>query len=210
MVCDLGCGSGFLALCCALLYPGATVTGLEISPRRAEAARGNAEANGLRERFRVLEADVRETSTLPGEPFELVLSNPPFSKLGRGPVPKDPDKAVARFETLLDMEAVIAAVARFLAPEGTATLVYPFDRARELEERLEAHGFVATRMRPVRPRAELPDSHVLCACQRRAAVAGPAPRRLEEPPLLLEGPERTLGPELSELASRFDLTSEAQ
>ncbi len=208
-VCDLGCGSGFLALCCALLYPDAAVTGVEISEARASAAEGNAEANGLTERVSVLRADLRELGALPGGPADLVISNPPFTQLGRGPLPRDADKAMARFETHLDMEAVVLALDRLLAPEGTGALIYPSSRAGELEERLASHGLVVRRMRPVRARGDLPESHVLCACGRGPAEDIGRADRPEESPLLLEGPGRTLGPELAELVSRFDLTSPA-
>jgi putative methylase len=75
-VCDLGCGTGILAVGAALLGA-ATVTGIEIDQSAVDAAHGNAALTGTAVKFIV--ADVRDAA-LPGliGTCDTVIMNPPF------------------------------------------------------------------------------------------------------------------------------------
>ncbi len=75
-VLDVGTGTGAIALSIADEHPGARVTAIEVSPDALALARENAAATGLAERVRLLEHDVGEG--LPGGPYDLVASNPPY------------------------------------------------------------------------------------------------------------------------------------
>ena len=74
---DVGTGSGAIALAIADEHPGARVTGDR--RRLAEAlslAAENAARTGLADRVTLLEQDL--TTGLPGGPYDLVVSNPPY------------------------------------------------------------------------------------------------------------------------------------
>lgn len=74
-VCDLGCGTGVLAIGAALI--GARrVAGIDIDPGAIEAARQNAARLGLSIEFSV--ADIRSAGDTLGGPFDTVVMNPPF------------------------------------------------------------------------------------------------------------------------------------
>ncbi|HVC87432.1 MAG TPA: peptide chain release factor N(5)-glutamine methyltransferase [Gaiellaceae bacterium] len=72
-VCDVGTGSGAIALALAQERPGARVQATDISPAALDLARENASANGLGVTF--VEGDL--LAGLVG-PFDLVVSNPPY------------------------------------------------------------------------------------------------------------------------------------
>jgi 16S rRNA (guanine1207-N2)-methyltransferase len=73
--CDVGCGGGALGL--ALLCRGAVTCALvDDSLFAARAATANAAANGLAGRAAVVAADA--AAGIPGGPYDLVVSNPPF------------------------------------------------------------------------------------------------------------------------------------
>lgn len=73
-VLDVGTGTGAIALAVADEHPGAHVTALDVSSDALELARENAARTGLDVEF--LQHDLREG--LPGGPYELVVSNPPY------------------------------------------------------------------------------------------------------------------------------------
>jgi release factor glutamine methyltransferase len=73
-ICDVGTGSGAIAVALAHALPGAQVTALDCSPAALEIARQNAERHGARIRF--LESDL--LAAVAGEPFDVVVSNPPY------------------------------------------------------------------------------------------------------------------------------------
>lgn len=73
-VLDVGTGTGAIALAIADEHPGARVTAIDLSRDALELARENAERTGLD--LELLEHDLRKG--LPGGPYDLVVSNPPY------------------------------------------------------------------------------------------------------------------------------------
>jgi len=76
-VCDVGTGSGILAVCAAKYLPGAQVTAVDLSPKAIEVARANAAAHGLDGRITYVQSDL--LAGLPQQQqFDFILSNPPY------------------------------------------------------------------------------------------------------------------------------------
>jgi release factor glutamine methyltransferase len=71
---DVGVGSGAIALAIADEHPGARVTGIDVSEDALALAAENAERTGLD--VELLPGDLYEG--LPGGPYDLVVSNPPY------------------------------------------------------------------------------------------------------------------------------------
>ncbi|MGB9688926.1 peptide chain release factor N(5)-glutamine methyltransferase [Thermogutta sp.] len=77
LICDVGTGSGILAICAAKHLPHARVIALDISPAALEVARENAERHGVVDRIEFCESDLLEN--VPSElQFDFILSNPPY------------------------------------------------------------------------------------------------------------------------------------
>lgn len=75
-ICDVGTGSGAIAIALAKELPRAQVTAVDVSRAALEIARENAERHGVAERVRFIESDL--LSAMRGERFDLVVSNPPY------------------------------------------------------------------------------------------------------------------------------------
>jgi release factor glutamine methyltransferase len=77
---DIGTGSGCIAITLALRMPGARVTAADVSADALDVARRNAEAHGVADRIRFVEADALDASFAEkaGGPFEMLVSNPPY------------------------------------------------------------------------------------------------------------------------------------
>lgn len=72
-LCDLGCGTGAIALTLASMYPHCTIYAVDINERARELCSENAERNGLKNIIVSAPTDVD-----PGIAFELLWSNPPI------------------------------------------------------------------------------------------------------------------------------------
>lgn len=75
-ICDVGTGSGAIAVALAHALPNAQVTALDISESALEVARQNASAHGVADRVRFLASDL--LSAVRGEQFSAIVSNPPY------------------------------------------------------------------------------------------------------------------------------------
>lgn len=80
-ICDVGTGSGILAVCAAKYLPGARVTAVDTSAKALEVARANARQHGVADRIELLESDLLE-AVPPGQRFDFILSNPPYVAAG--------------------------------------------------------------------------------------------------------------------------------
>lgn len=112
----------------ALQRPGWKLEGLEIQPELHSLARKNATECGLEILFR--EGDLRSFTA--AEPYQLIVSNPPWMPCGSGKPSPSQTRNISRFELLCGMDDIFACVSRNLAPDGDALLLYPQARSKEL------------------------------------------------------------------------------
>lgn len=135
-VLDLGAGTGAAGLCLAARVPIGYLTMVEVDPLLAALAEANAIANGLRDRTRVIVADVRargamrERSGLLLGAIDRVLMNPPFHDASRGRASPHPGRRLAHSGSADLLSAFLRTATAVLKPGGTVTLIH---RADEIE-----------------------------------------------------------------------------
>ena len=161
-VADLGCGSGAVALMLLASEPGCAVTGIELDPLAAQAARENAREN--RVNFTVVEGDLRQIETLlpPGQ-MDAAVSNPPYFPAGSGP-----GASMARSEVWLPLAELCRAAGWLLRWGGTFSLVHRPERLAELIGCLQAQRLEPKRLQLVRHRSGGPVSLLLLEAKKGA------------------------------------------
>lgn len=75
-VCDVGTGSGAVAICVAKYLPQATVTAIDICGQALAVGQENAQRHGVTDRLRFVLGDL--LSPVAGQRFDAVVSNPPY------------------------------------------------------------------------------------------------------------------------------------
>jgi release factor glutamine methyltransferase len=77
LICDLGTGSGILAVTLAKHLPGSRVTAVDISPAALRIAQENARKHSVADRVAFVESDL--LAAVPSEQkFDVIVSNPPY------------------------------------------------------------------------------------------------------------------------------------
>ena len=142
-VLDVGTGTGAIALAIADEQHDAEVTAIDVSRDALELAAENVERTGLEGRVRLLRHDLADG--LPGGPYDLVVSNPPYVD----PVEIDALEPEVREweprEALVGegmAEAVSAGAARVLARGGVLVLEVADGAAERVAGLLSGFGFV--------------------------------------------------------------------
>lgn len=149
---DVGTGCGVIAILLADALPDALVDAIEIQHVMADRAVRNVSLNRLEGRVRVFADDVRSLKPLPDQDgYDLIVSNPPFYRRGSGRINPDGERAVARHEISLDLNGLLAAVARLLKPQGLAVLLYPFERFQECLDAIPVAGLSVGHFVPLLP-----------------------------------------------------------
>ncbi len=149
-VMDLGCGCGIISLILARRYPDLKITGIEIQEELYDFARKNILANGFEKNIHILHGDIRtfQWSRI-DTGVDIIISNPPYKKLGTGRMNPDPQRAVARHETALSIDALVECSNRLIREQGLLCVIFPFDRLPDLSTALTRHQFYPEFIRPV-------------------------------------------------------------
>ena len=199
-VLDLGTGCGVLLLLLSRLSPGMfSGTGVDLQEDLLAFARDNFRENGLAGRLAAVKGDFRGhvSGVAPGA-FDLVVSNPPYGRAGRGRRNPDPGKEKARHEVTCTLPDLFSAAARFLSAGGRFAFILPYPRLPEIEPSAVKEGFGVELLRAVHPRDGEPPSRLLCCAIRGA---GGSPREL--PPLALHGDKEKYTPEVERICRLF-------
>ncbi|MCI5212124.1 MAG: tRNA1(Val) (adenine(37)-N6)-methyltransferase [Candidatus Electrothrix sp. ATG2] len=149
-VLDLGTGCGVIGLILCYRHLDVQVTGLELQSALADLSQQNIQANNLQDRFAIINGDLRRIKQhLRAETYELVLSNPPYYKIGTGRVSQEDECALARHELTADPDSVIAAAAYAVKNRGTVVCIYPAERLATVTAAMMKKRLVPKRIQPV-------------------------------------------------------------
>jgi tRNA1(Val) A37 N6-methylase TrmN6 len=163
-VLDLGSGKGTVAMLLLQRLPACRVIALEVMELSHDLAVRNRQLNGLEDRWLPRLGDLRDPSTLEGEPaFDLITGAPPFMPMGSGVLPADSQRAAGRFELRGGVCEYAKAAAKHLAPQGRVVLLMDgldSSRTRALQALAESHLF-PHRILEVRPK---PDRNPIYFC----------------------------------------------
>ena len=190
-VMDLGCGCGIISLALAHRYPNLKITGIEIQKELYTFAQQNIAANGFEKNIHILHDDIKnikfsETDTR----ADIIVTNPPYKKLGTGRLNPDPQKALARHETSLDIDVLIECSNRLIRDQGLLFIIFPFDRLSDLTQAMARHHFYPEFIRYVYIKAGTKATRVIV----RAAKNGNRQCSLS-PPLFIYTPENKFSKE---------------
>ncbi|MGE5398570.1 MAG: tRNA1(Val) (adenine(37)-N6)-methyltransferase [Chitinophagales bacterium] len=151
-VLDLGCGSGVIAILIAGLQPQCIITGLEVQPDLADRAKRSVELNGLSRMINIVSGSLQDMEALFSKgQFDLVVTNPPFWRIGEGKTSQDNEKLIARHEVHVTLADFIKAASYAIKPGGRLAMVQRAARFSEIMELSRKAGLPIKRIRFIHP-----------------------------------------------------------
>lgn len=150
-VVDLGTGTGVIGMLMTTRGAG-TVAGVEISPTMAARADRSVQLNGISDRMRIINADLRKIKgILPAGEWDLVVSNPPYRPVGGGLISPNDRVAMARHEVTANLEDVISAARYLVKYRGRFAMVHLPERMAEILKAMSDASLEPKRLQLVYP-----------------------------------------------------------
>ena len=118
---DIGTGTAVIALMLAQRFPQANLTAVELDPEAASQARENCEQSPFSDRLTVMQGRFQDFPV--EEPFDLLVSNPPFFP-DHLPA-SDPKRNQALHTHSLSFEELLHKASQLLAPTGSFWVILP-------------------------------------------------------------------------------------
>jgi release factor glutamine methyltransferase len=153
VICDVGTGSGCIAISVAHEVKMASGIALDISPDALKVAARNAKRHGVDDRLRFTPSDV--FSGLTNERFDLVVSNPPYVHSADidhlQPEVRDFEPIAALTDGadgLSIIERIVCEAPEFLKPGGYLLLEVGFGQAEEVKSMFAAEIWSAVELIP--------------------------------------------------------------
>jgi tRNA1Val (adenine37-N6)-methyltransferase len=144
---DIGAGCGIIPIYLARRGCENRLVGIEVQDDLYDLSRRNKALNSCAN-VEFVKGDVRKEKTGLGS-FNVIVSNPPYVKVKTGRASPQESRLVARYESSLDLGALLAAASSLLQTHGKLCLIYPAARLAELLGGARSFGLEPKRVRPV-------------------------------------------------------------
>ncbi len=146
---DIGTGTGLIALMLAQRSsPDCQIVAVELDHAAAGQAAENVANSPWSQRIQVIESAVQ---ALKSEPFDLIVSNPPYFHHGQPFA--SPSRQQARHTSSLSHQELLEHSMRLLAPNGKIAFILPVNEAHLMIERAEFNGLHVAEMQRLIPRS---------------------------------------------------------
>lgn len=182
LCCDLGCGCGIVPLLWFRDQPPKLCYGVDIQKEAVDLLCKTVDQNRLQGRLIPLAADLKELSSLPCGPLDLVTCNPPYKAAGSGILSGPSAQKIARHEVLCTIEDVCRAASRLLRFGGRLCLCQRPERLYDTLAAMDGAGIAPKRVRFVQQRPQKAPWLFLVEGKK-----GAKPFMQVQPPLLIEG-----------------------
>ncbi|GAA4275547.1 methyltransferase [Aquimarina mytili] len=145
---DIGTGTGVIALMAAQRSGAEIIDALEIDTEAYEQAVDNFEASPWGDRLFCYHASFQEFFEEIEDPYDLLISNPPF--YAEDYKTSDEQRDMARFQDALPFEHLFIGASRLLSNQGKLAMIIPFkeeERSIEIAEQLQLYPQKITRVK---------------------------------------------------------------
>lgn len=145
---EIGVGSGIVTLLALYKKKFAKVFGVEIQQGLSQLAKLNAEENGFKDNFRIINGDFNQLFPI-FRGVQTIFSNPPYFETTRGRLSPNEEIRDAKTETKLNLQQLVSNSFSILGDGGNLFLILPYSRFNEVMNISENIGFFVARERMI-------------------------------------------------------------
>ncbi len=150
---DIGSGCGIIPIYIARRGCTNDMTGVELQKDLCDAAEKNRALNRCGDHVRFINGDIRSlVKDMKAHPFQVVVSNPPYTRRRSGRTCPDESRYLARYEDKLDIDELTSAASSLLSTKGRFYVIYPAHRLEEIIRAAREKQLVLKKLRIVYPR----------------------------------------------------------
>ena len=147
-VLEMGTGTGIISILLHAKKRPKTITAIEIQEEMVEMAKRSLKYNNLQEYITILCMDLREAPRILGKgKYNVIVTNPPYMKVGSGIINPIKELAAARFEIHCTLKDVIDSAYELLLPQGRFYMVHRSDRLVDIIYLMRNKGLEPKRIR---------------------------------------------------------------
>lgn len=139
-VVDIGSGTGILSILLARKSKASKFYGVEVQEDVAEMSQRSVRLNNLEDKIEIINKNIKDIfEVLPKNEIDVIVTNPPYMKLGTGAQNEENSKLIARHEVECNLEDIIAISQKMLKPNGELYMVNRVDRMIDIFSLMRAY-----------------------------------------------------------------------
>jgi tRNA1Val (adenine37-N6)-methyltransferase len=168
-VLDLGTGTGIIPILLTAKTEAKKVTGIEIQEEVAKMAARSVEMNNLSEKIEIVYGNFCEYYNKKNrEPFDIIVTNPPYKKNNCGIHNMTENKLISRHEVACNLEQVLQIAYKNLKEQGLFFMVHRAERLADIMEQLRKNKLEPKEVRFVYSNIESEAQLVLIQAKKNA------------------------------------------
>lgn len=151
-VIDLGTGTGILPLLLSAKTPASKIIGVEIQPSVAEMATRSISLNDLQNKIEIINEDIKNLKEqFLSNSFDVVVTNPPYKRLGTGGKNEAETKMISRHEITANLEDFIEMASYLLKDNASFYMVHRPERLIDISIALRKYHLEPKEMKLIYP-----------------------------------------------------------
>lgn len=158
---DLGAGSGVISILFTAKNDIERTYAIEIQQCYFDLLKQNIECNNLNNKIIPVFGDMKDAYKTLNGVCDVVLSNPPYSKISKGLVGDNEEIAIARQEIKITLAEVVESASKLLKYGGSFFVIYKAERLISLINAMEKFGLMPKKIISVSPKKNIPCDTVI-------------------------------------------------
>lgn len=169
IILDLGTGSAVIPVIISQKTQKNKIIGIEVQDKMYKLAKRNVLYNNLQDDIFIFKENIKNVNKIKEnilkltnkDKVDIIVTNPPYKKIGTGTTNDVDEKYIARHEVLCTLEDIFKASSKLLKYKGKMYIVHKPERLVDLLELARKYNLEAKKIRFMQPKKNMKPSIVL-------------------------------------------------